>query len=117
MRYLIQDRAAQFTDGFDAVFAKRIEVLRSAPQCLRMNAHAERVVRTIQAECTDRMLITGQRRLQRVLAEYLEHYNNGRAHSALDLRAPTDDPRIIPSPSTGSGAHPYSEAWSTSTRQ
>jgi hypothetical protein len=41
-----------------------IEVLRSAPQCPRMNAYAERVVRTIRAECTDRMLIIGQRHLQ-----------------------------------------------------
>jgi putative transposase len=99
VRYLIRDRAGQFTDGFDAIFAAEgIEVLRSAPQCPRMNAHAERVVRTIRAECTDRMLITGQRHLQGVLAEYIEHYNTGRAHRALDLRAPTDDPGVIPFP-------------------
>ncbi|MCW2931648.1 MAG: Integrase catalytic region, partial [Actinomycetia bacterium] len=47
VRYLIRDRAGQFTGGFDAVFAAEgIKVLRSAPQCLRMNAYAERVVRT-----------------------------------------------------------------------
>jgi putative transposase len=95
VRYLIRDRAGQFTGGFDAVFAAEgIKVLRSAPQCLRMNAYAERVVRTIRAECTDRMLITGQRHLQRVLADY----NTGRAHRALNLRAPADDPSIIPFP-------------------
>ena len=44
-----------------------------------MNAYAERVVRTIRAECTDRMLIIGQWHLQRVLADYIEHYNTGRA--------------------------------------
>ena len=60
--------------------------------------HAERVVRTIRAECIDRMLIAGQRHLQRVLAEYIEHYDTGRAHRALDLRAPTDDPGVIPFP-------------------
>jgi putative transposase len=63
-----------------------------------MNAHAERVVRTIRAECTDRMLIMGQRHLQRVLADYMEHYNTGRAHRALNLRAPADNPGIIPLP-------------------
>jgi transposase InsO family protein len=77
------------TGGFDAVFAAGgIKVLRSAPQCPRMNAYAERVVRTIRAECTGRMLIIGQRHLQRVLAGYIEHYNTGRAHRALNLRAP-----------------------------
>ena len=65
MRYLIRDRAGQFTEAFDAVFAAEgIEVLRSAPQCPRMNACAERVVRTIRVECTDRMLIIGKRHPQ-----------------------------------------------------
>jgi putative transposase len=63
-----------------------------------MNAYAERVVRTIRARCTDRMLIMSQRHLQRVLADYIGHYNTGRAHRALDLRAPADDPGIIPFP-------------------
>jgi hypothetical protein len=39
-----------------------------------------------------------QRHLQRVLAEYIEHYNTGRAHRALNLRAPADDPGVIPFP-------------------
>jgi transposase InsO family protein len=99
VRYLIRDRAGQFTDGFDAVFAAEgIKVLRSAPRCPRMNAYAERVVRTIRAECTDRKLIMSQRHLQRVLADYIEHYNTGRAHRALNLRVPADNPSIIPFP-------------------
>ena len=99
VRYLIRDRAGQFTGAFDAVFAAEgINVLPTAPQCPRMNAYAERIVRTIRAECTDRMLIMGQRHLQHVLAEYIEHYNTGRAHRALNLRAPADDPPVIPSP-------------------
>jgi putative transposase len=99
VRYLIRDRAGQFTDAFDAVFAAEgIEVLRSAPQCPRMNAYAERMVRTIRSECTGQMLIAGEQHLQSVLEDYLEHYNTGRAHRALDLRAPTDDPNVIPFP-------------------
>jgi transposase InsO family protein len=99
VHYLIRDRAGQFTGAFDAVFAAEgIKVLRTAPQCPRMNAYAERVVRTIRAECTDRMLIIGQRHLQHVLAEYIKHYNSGRVHRALNLRAPADDPGVIPFP-------------------
>lgn len=58
----------------------------------------------------ERMLIMGQRHLHHVLAEYTEHYNTGRAHRALNLRAAADDPSVIPLPATRSGAHPCSEA-------
>ncbi|MGO4747140.1 transposase [Streptomyces sp. 2MCAF27] len=55
-------------------------------------------MRTARAECTDRLLITGERHLRTVLDHYAEHYNAGRAHRSLDLRAPEDDPHIIPLP-------------------
>ena len=98
-RFLIRDRDSKFTDTFDAVFASEgIEIKKSAPQCPKMNAYAERWVKTIRAECTDRMLIVGQRHLHVVLKEYTQHYNAGRAHRALDLRAPNDDPNVIPFP-------------------
>ena len=83
---------------FDAVFASEgIEIKKSAPQCPKMNAYAERWVKTIRAECTDRLLIAGQRHLHVVLTEYMQHYNAGRAHRSLALRAP-DDANVIPFP-------------------
>jgi transposase InsO family protein len=65
-----------------------------------MNAYAERFVRTVRAECTDRMLIAGQRHLRCVPEEFFEHYNTGRSHqgAGLALRAPNDDPNVIPFP-------------------
>ncbi|EFL27566.1 LOW QUALITY PROTEIN: integrase, partial [Streptomyces himastatinicus ATCC 53653] len=42
-----------------------------------------------------RLLITGERLLRTVLTTYAEHYNAGRAHRGLDLRAPDDDPNVI----------------------
>jgi len=84
-------------------------VLRSPPQFPRMNAYAERIVRTIRAECTDRMLIVNQLHLQQLLQEYIEHYNTCRAHRARDLRAPYGDPNVIPFPRTGSKPNPGSE--------
>jgi putative transposase len=96
-RLLIRDRDSKFTDTFDAVFAAEgIEIKKSAPQCPTMNAYAERWVKTIRAECTDRMLIAGQRHLHVVLKEYMQHDNAARAHRSLDLRAPEDDPNLIP---------------------
>ena len=100
-RYLIRDRDAIFTAAFDAVFtAVDIETKKSAPQCPKMNAFAERWVKTIRAECTDRMLIVGDRHLRIVLEQYTEHYNAGRSHQGrgLGLRAPLDDPHVIPFP-------------------
>jgi transposase InsO family protein len=98
---IIRDRDAKFTDAFDAVFASLgIEVLKSAPQAPRMNAYAERFVRAVRAECTDRMLIAGELHLRRVLDEFVEHYNTGRSHQGvgLDLRAPNDPRNVIPFP-------------------
>lgn len=96
---LIRDRDAKFTTAFDAVFtAAGTEVLLTAPQAPRMNAYAERFVRTVRAECTDRMLITGEHHLHAILAEYVKHYNTGRSHQGHDmsLRAPDDNPDVIP---------------------
>ena len=62
------------------------------------NAYAERFVRTVRAECTDRVLVIGERHLRAVLSEYVEHYNSGRSHQGYDmsLRAPDDSPDIVP---------------------
>ncbi|WP_246144693.1 integrase core domain-containing protein [Actinacidiphila oryziradicis] len=98
-RYLLRDRDSRYTQAFDAVFtADDIEILKTAPQAPRMNAHAERFVRTARAECTDQMLIYNEQHLRHVLAEYTQHYDCGRAHRALQLRAPADDPDVIPFP-------------------
>ena len=99
--YLIRDRDTKFTAAFDAVFASiGITTLPTAPQAPRMNAYAERFVRTARAECTDRMLIVGEQHLRVVLSEYIGYYNTGRSHQGrgMELRAPDDDPDIIALP-------------------
>jgi putative transposase len=104
-RYLLRDRDTRYTQALDAVFATDdIEILKSAPQTPRMNAHAERFIRTVRAECTDRLLIYNEQHLRRVLAEYAEHYNTRRPHRALQLRAPADKPRCRPLPRTADQA-------------
>jgi len=99
--YLIRDRDTKFTAAFDAVFASiGTTALPIAPQAPRMNAYAERFVRTARAECTDRMLIADERHLRAILADYIGHYNTGRSHQGhgMNLRAPDDDPDLVAFP-------------------
>jgi len=91
-RFLIRDRAGQFTGAFDAVLAGAgIEVVTIPPQSPRANAYVRRWVRSVRAEVTDSMLITGQRQLRAVLDEYVAHFNQHRPHRARNLRPPDDD--------------------------
>jgi transposase InsO family protein len=88
-RFLIRDRAGQFTASFDAVLADvGIEVVKIPPRCPWANCFAERFVLTVRTELTDRMLIFGERHLRRVLAVYVDHYNTARPHRGLGLRPP-----------------------------
>jgi hypothetical protein len=92
-RFLIRDRAGQFSTAVDAVLADAgIGVVKIPPRCPRANCFAERFVRTLRAELTDRMLIFGQRHLRKLLAEYARHYNTQRPHRGPQLRPPRPDP-------------------------
>ena len=91
-RFLVRDRAGQFTDAIDAVLsAAGIEVVKIPPRSPRANAYSERWVHTARAEVTDRMLIAGPRHLRKVLDEYIAHFNRHRPHRAKDLRPPDHD--------------------------
>jgi hypothetical protein len=72
-------RAPDWLDGAAGAFG-RVEGCRIAG--------AERWVRTVRAEATDRMLVAGPRHLRAVLYEYVAHYNRHRPHRAMDLRPP-----------------------------
>ena len=91
-RFLVRDRAGQFTASFDAVLASAgIEAVKIPPRSPRANACAERFVLTARTEVTDRMLIFGERHLRTVLAEYARHYNGRRPHRGRRLRPPRPD--------------------------
>jgi putative transposase len=68
-RFLVRDRASQFTASFDAALAGAgIDTVKSPPRCPRANCFAERFVLTVRTELTDRILIIGERHLRTVLA-------------------------------------------------
>ena len=91
-RFLVRDRAGQFTAAFDAVLADAgIEVAKIPPRSPRANAYAERFVLTARTEITDRMLIFGERHLRTILTEYQGHYNGRRPHRSRQRRPPQPD--------------------------
>lgn len=62
--------------------------IRTPVRAPTANAVAERFVGTIRRECLDWLLIANRRHLQRVLAEFIGHYNSHRPHRALGLAPP-----------------------------
>jgi len=61
VKFLIRDRAGQFTGAFDAVFtAEGIRILASSPQAPRANAICERIIGTLRRELFDRLLIVNE---------------------------------------------------------
>ncbi len=89
VKFLIRDRAGQFTGSFDAVFtAAGIRILASPPRAPRANAICERIIGTLRREVFDRLLIVNEHHLRQVLTEYLRHYNTARPHRALGQLAP-----------------------------
>jgi putative transposase len=95
VKFLIRDRAGQFTSSFDAVLAAEgIRVLASPPQAPRANAICERVIGTLRRELLDRLLIVNEHHLRQVLAEYARHYNSHRPHQGLQQKPPQHQPSL-----------------------
>jgi putative transposase len=111
--YLVRDRAGQFTASFDAVLTDAgIGIVKIPPQCPQANCYAERFVRTVRSELTDRMLIVGRRHLTRVMTEYgraLQLLNNSRLsrhRPQAGARAASGPDRSIGGPSARRAAEP-----------
>ena len=91
-RFLVRGRAGQFTGPSDAVPGTAgIQAIKIPPRSPRANAFAERFALTARTEVTGPMLISGQRHLRPIPAEYEAHDNGRRPHRTRQLHPPRPD--------------------------
>jgi putative transposase len=89
IRFLIRDRDQKFTPCFDEVFrTEKIAIVRTPFRVPQANGVAERFVRTVRTECLDWFLILNHQHLERIVADFVEHYNRHRPHRGLGLTPP-----------------------------
>jgi transposase InsO family protein len=90
IRFLIRDGAGQFITAFDDVFrSDGATTIRTPPYTPVANSYAERWVGTVRRELLDRTLVWNRGQLERLLRDYVEHYNTHRPHRSLEQRTPT----------------------------
>ena len=84
-KYLIHDRDPLFTQEFRSILrSSGVKPIRTLPMSPHLNCLIERFIRSIKSECLDRMLIFGERHLEYIINEYIEHYNHERPHQGID---------------------------------
>lgn len=93
--HLIHDRDTKFSAEFklflkDKGIKPKLLPIRSP----NLNARVERFVQTIKYECLNHFIAFGRRHLDYLVAEFVEYYNNHRAHSSREHLPPcsTDPP-------------------------
>jgi transposase InsO family protein len=64
------------------VEADDVEILLSPPRAPKANSICEGAVGTLRRELLDRILIYDEAHAEKVLAEYLQHYNGHRPHQS-----------------------------------
>ncbi|MGB5755717.1 MAG: integrase core domain-containing protein [Acidimicrobiales bacterium] len=98
-RALVRDRGSQFVDAFDEIFrTEGFKILRTPVRTPVANSFAERWIGSIRRELLDRTIIWSRPQLERLVSDYIEHYNQHRPHQSLGQRPPTphDDPLEAP---------------------
>jgi len=92
LRFLVRDRDAKFSGPFDEVLRSvGARIIKTPVRSPQANSFAERFVLTARTECLDWLLIRNERHLDRVLREFVEHYNCARPHRGIDLEVPVAD--------------------------
>ncbi len=67
-----------------------MKILRTPIRTPVANAFAERWIGTLRRELLDHTLIWNRPQLERLAADYIDHYNTHRPHRSLKQRPPAD---------------------------
>ena len=98
-RVLICDRDGKWTEGFrDIVEGAGVRVVLTPIQGPSANVYAERFARSVREECPARLLLFGERRLIRVLDDFVAQYPEERNHQGLGNVLIAPEPRPLAGP-------------------
>jgi putative transposase len=86
---VLHDRDAKFTRAFDVILNDSGATAKKLPPCSpNLNAFAERFVRTLKHECLNHFIVFGERHLDHLVDEFVDHYHTARPHQGIDNRTP-----------------------------
>jgi transposase InsO family protein len=113
-KFFIRDHDDTFGAVFDRVArGSGMRVIQTAVHAPNMNAVMERFLRSVRTEVLDQVLVFDERRLERVLREYVKFFNGARPHQGLGQRIPDGLPaqtfggNVIVFPVLGGLHHDY----------
>ena len=66
--------------------SNNIDAVVLPPKSPNLNAHLERFMRLLKAECLNRMIFFGEASLRRALKEFDQHFHHERNHQGLENR-------------------------------
>lgn len=99
-KYLLRDRDKVYGDWFrKRVKDMGIEEVLTAPHSPWQNPYSERLNGSIRRECLDHVIVSSENHLRRILAGYVEYYNQSRTHLSLDMDSP--ESRLVQTPEQG----------------
>ena len=97
---LVRDRGSQFVEAFDEIFRTGdLKILKTPIRTPVANAFAERWIGTLRRELLDRTIIWNRQQFERIVVDYIDHYNTHRPHRSLQQRPPA--PTRSPNPPDG----------------
>jgi len=88
-RYVVHDRDKLLIWDFDGVLSRaEVELVKTPFRAPDANAHAERWVGSVTAECLDHLILFGMSSLRRALRIYRDFFNGHRPHQGIGNRIP-----------------------------